>query len=155
VETILARRPGCPIGDAGAEELQLGGRVGRREEPESRVPLQHRPVGVADHLQLEVVVHHGQVRDPGVIGGAPHSGQHRSQRGRTARRLEGDQVHAELHGSLLPACDLRACGRDRIHAGPCRAKALARRAGEVAHQVPAFRATRDARPRAGHQDPEE
>jgi hypothetical protein len=74
------------------------------EEPERRVALEHRVVVAAEHSQLEVVVHQGEVVDPGFLDRAPEVGEHRGDAFRAVGCAEGHQVHAEPHRatSLTP-----------------------------------------------------
>ena len=97
VETILARRPGVPVGHTGHEQTQTH-RVGDAGEvAECGVPLEHRVLGGCHPVHLEVVVHDRELADPTLLC-RPGRGQQRRTDGlRTAGNREVEVVDGKLH----------------------------------------------------------
>jgi len=119
-----------PVGDTGHQELQLErGGVGR-QEPQGRVPLDHRRLSatVAHPSELEIVVHRREVGHTRCLGGCADSGERRSDRCPAFGEIEVHQMHAKFHfrpglgtpwPSQLSGVPRRAC-RDAFQRYPNR-----------------------------------
>ena len=91
-----------PVDHAGDHGEQLRARGAGGQVAERGVPLEHLLLGRPHDRDLEEVVHHRDVLEPGVVGGPRHRRQLRPEPFRPPRRAEVRNLQADFHSQRPP-----------------------------------------------------
>jgi len=94
----LCQKAGIAIADAGHEQAEFHSFGAGGDEPEGCVALEHGIFGAREPLHLEVVIHEGEHRAAGRLGGLRRVQDVSGDRAWAAWKREVHEVNADLHG---------------------------------------------------------